>query len=158
MAAKHTSTFTFLDKSNEKAGMTIHNGPITAITIAGFLTQFGALKSATEAITLGTLHKEMWVGDNTVLSQALPASVWAQREIKALVSYQGNTSLKTFQVEIPTLDLDAITLEVGSDKIVLEDGGVMEAWVTAFEALAKSPDNDAEAVTVLEAHVVGRNI
>jgi len=32
------------------------------------------------------------------------------------------------------------------------------AFVTAFEAYAKSPDDVAETVTVIDARVVGRNI
>lgn len=149
---------TLLDVTNEKSNVGINAGDITAVSIAGFLTEFGAFRDAVAAITLGTMHKEQWVGDDTVLSQALPASPWAQREIKALVRYQGDTSLKVFTIEVPTLDLDAITLEAGTDNIVLADGGVMAAFVTAFEQIARSPDSTTETITVLSAKVVGRNI
>jgi len=32
------------------------------------------------------------------------------------------------------------------------------AYVTAFETIAKSPDDDAEGVNVLDMRLVGRNI
>jgi hypothetical protein len=154
----HTSTFTLLDASGEKSSVRVYNGAITAVSIGGFLTQFGALRDAINGITLGTVHKEMWVGDDTVLSQALPASPWAQRELKALVRYQGNTSQKVFTLEIPTIDLGTVTLVPGTDLIQLDDGAEMAAFVTAFEAIARTPDDDTETVNVLDARVVGRNL
>jgi hypothetical protein len=46
----------------------------------------------------------------------------------------------------------------GSDQVVLADAGEMAAFVTAFEAIGRSPDDDEETVTVLRARIVGRNI
>lgn len=152
------ANFTLLDVSQEKSTVGVYTGAITAVSLPGFLTEFGALRTAIEGITLGTMHKEQWIGDDTVLSQVPPASPWAHREIKALVSYQGNTSRKVFTIEIPTLDLGAVTVLPGTDRIELEDGGVMEAFVDAFEQIARTPDSDLETVTVLSARVVGRNI
>lgn len=112
---------------------------------------------------MGSMHKEQWIGDDTVLEQDRPTSNWAQRENKILVTYQGDTSLKLFTIEIPTANLDVLTLSEDSDAIVLVDGdgetpGPMEAFVTAFETIARSPDSDEETVTVLRARYVGRNI
>lgn len=154
----HLSQFTFLDKSGEKSTHTIYNGAITAISIADFLTEFGDYRTALAGITIGTIHQESWIGDRTILSQALPASNWAQRETKLLVTYQGDNTDKLFTLEIPTPDLDSLTLAEESDQVVLADDGVMAAWVTAFEQLARSPDSDQETVTVLRARIVGRNV
>lgn len=154
----HKSIFTLLDRSNEKSSVTVHNGAVTAVSIAGFLTQFGALRTAIEGVTMGTMHKEQWIGDDTVLSQVKPTDNWAQRENKILLTYQGDISEKLFTIEIPTADLDVLTLGEDSDAIVLADSGPMAALVTAFEAIARSPDNDEETVTVLRARYVARNI
>lgn len=155
--AAHKSVFTFLDVKGEKATHALYNGAITAVSIAGFLTNFGAYKTALAAITIGAIHKESWIGDDTLLTNDRPASGWAQRELKMLVTYRGDTSEKLFQVEIPTPDLDNLTLGE-KDSVVLADGGIMAAWVTAFETIARSPDSDEETVTVVAARVVGRNI
>lgn len=158
------STFTLLDNSGEKTVTRIYNGDITAVSIAGFLTQFGNLRNAIDAITLGTLHKEAWTGDDTVLSQVLPESPWAQRELKLMVTYQGDTSNKLYQIEIGTVDLEALTIVPGSDLVVLDDDdgeegpGPMAEFVEAFEALARTPDSSEETVTVIRARIVGRNI
>jgi len=55
MATSHYNTVTFVDYSNEKSSVTVLNGSITALTIAAFLTQFGALKTALEGITKGRI-------------------------------------------------------------------------------------------------------
>jgi len=102
MSTQHYSVFTLLDNSDEKSNVTIYHGAITPTSLAGFLTQFGAVRAAIDAITLGTMHKEMWVGDNTILSQVRPTSEFAQREVKWLVRYRGNTSNKVYTLTIPT--------------------------------------------------------
>lgn len=152
----HYSTFTLLDYSDEKSTVTIHNGAITSVSIAGFLTNFGALRDAIDDITLGTLQKEKWVGDDEVLSNVLPTNVFAQRELKALVIYEGNTSQKKFSIEIPTFDPTGRMI-AGTDLIDLTNTEVA-AFVTAFETIARTPDSDTETVNVLEMRLVGRNV
>lgn len=151
-----TSSFTFLDYSGEKSTFTVHNDAITSVSLPGFLTQFGALRNAADAITLGTLHKEQWVGDNTILSNVRPTSAFAQRELKWLIRYQGNTTQKVFTVELPTADPTG-RLQPNSDQANLTEAS-MAAFVTAFQDLVSSPDDPAENVTVLSIHLVGRNI
>lgn len=130
---------------------------IDAANLATWLTGWGALKTALDAIILGVQAKETVTIYDTVLSGAVPASPFAQRELKLLVTYQGDTTLKKFRSEIPTPDLAALTLAAG-DSVVLADGGVMAAFVTAFEAIARNPEDDTETVTVIGAKLVGRNI
>jgi len=150
----HNGTFTVLDYSEEKSTTSFNFGAITALTIAGFLTQFGNLRTAVGNIILGTIAREQWVGDNTLLSNTPPSDAQAQVELKWLVSYEGATTHKKFRVEIPTPD--ASKLIPGTDKADLTDTDIA-AYVTAFEAIAKSPDDDTEGVNVLDITLVGRN-
>lgn len=150
--------FTLLDHSMEKSNVQFYAGDITAVSLPGFLTEFGALRTAIENITIGTMHKEEWVGDRTVLSQTQPASAFAQRENKFLVVYRGDTSLKLFSLEIPTPDLALAGLfPTAGDKVDLAQAQIA-AFVTAFEQIARSPDSDLETVTVQEIRYVGRNL
>lgn len=151
------SQFTVLDVSEEKSLHEFYNGAITAASLPGFLVDFGAYRTALDAIILGTIQQEAWIGDRTVLSNVPPVSNFAQRELKLLVRYIGDISSKIFRMEIPTPDLASITL-TSNDFVLLADVGIMAAWVTAFETLARTPDDNTETVTVLTAQVVGRNI
>lgn len=158
MPTQHYSAFEFLDRSNEKSTFKVFNGAITAVSIAGFLTDFGALKAATAAITRGEISREAWTGDNTTFAVTPPDDNFAQRESKFLVTYQGDTSAKLFTTTIPTADLEVVTFGPNSDDLVLDDAGVVAAFVTAFEQLARTPDSDQETVTVIRIRAVGRNI
>ena len=153
----HYGVLTIRDYSKETSRFTVNYGAVTAVSLPGLLTDWGNLKTATQGIILGVQANETLNIDNTILSTAVPASPFAQRELKIEVSYTGDVSGKTFQVEIPTPDLAALTLN-NTDEVLLADGGVMAAFVTAFETIARSPDNDTETVTVVKALVKGRNI
>jgi len=150
------SLFTLKDFSDENSTVKIYNGAVTAVSIAGFLTAFGGMRDAVDDITLGTMHKEQWVGDNTVISQIPPTNVFAQRELKWLVTYQGDTTNNIHTLTIPTADPTG-RLVPGTDLADLTDTE-MAAFVTAFEAFARTEDSDLETVTVLEIRLVGRNI
>lgn len=154
--ANHVSNWTLLDYSGESSSVRMYNGAITAVSIAGFLTSFGNMRTATEGITLGTMKQEQWVGDLTLLSNTPPTNVFAQRELKWLVRYQGNTTSKIFTMEIPTADPTG-RLIAGTDKADLTETN-MAAWVTNFEGFARTPDDDTETVTVLDITLVGRNL
>lgn len=154
MPAEHYGTFTIQDYSEEKSSFRFNFGAITAVSLPGFLTQFGALRTALQNIILGTVQKEAWVGDSTVLSNVPPASSNAQVELKFLVTYEADTSKKTFRHEVPTPDTSKVI--AGTDQVDMTDTDV-QAYVTAFEDIARSPDNDTETVTVLDMRLVGRN-
>lgn len=154
--AKHKSIFTLLDYSDEKSSVNIYNGAITAVSIGGFLTQFGEMRTALEGITLGTMHQEQWIGDVTLLSNARPASPVAQRESKFLVRYHNVVTGKKFTLEIPTADLTGRVV-AGTDRALLTETN-MAAFVTAFNAFARSPENDTDAVVIDDILVVGRNL
>lgn len=156
--ANHYTVTTFLDATGEKSSFKLHNGAITATSIAGFLTDYAALKTALDNMTVGTLSNDQWVGDASEISTTLPSNL-AQREIKLLIVYKGNTSNRKYTVTVPTLDLTKVQFMPGArDAVSLTAPAEMAALVNAMQTIGRSPDSDTETITVLSARVVGRNI
>jgi hypothetical protein len=149
-------TLTYLDYSREKSPAKFV-GPVPVQS--GFDTWVGlitALEAAIADITLGELHKEVRAYSVDIVSNDAPTDENAQRERKWLVTYRANTSEKLFRMEIPTAKI-AGNLLPASDEADLTATD-MAAFVSAFEAFQRSPDNGTEAVTVVSIRNVGRNI
>lgn len=154
--ANHYAVFTLRDHGGERSSVKIYNGVITAGTLPAYLTQLGALRTALDGITLGTIEKEMWVGDATLLSSALPADANAQRETKWLVRYFDTVTNKKYTFEIPTALLTGqLVANTGIADLTTTE---MAAFVTAFEAIARCPDSDVNAVEISQIIHVGRNL
>jgi hypothetical protein len=151
---KHTGAFTILDASEETSNWGFNIGAITAISLPGFLTNFGNLRTSLGNIIKGVVKKEKWVGDDTTITNVPPTDSTAQVELKFLLSYEGDTSKKVFHSEIATPDTDLLI--AGTDKVDLTDPAVAD-FITDFETIARSPDSDLETVTVLDMTLVGRN-
>lgn len=151
---RHTFSVTFLDASKEKSTAKGNMGPVTAGTIAGFLAQFGTLKTAMQGLSLGSLIADSWTGDITTYNAAPPSDVNAQREMKWRVDYQDTVNFSRHQFEIPVA-LKTGQVIAGTD---LADLTTPEwvAFIAAFEAMCKSPDGNG--VEVLGAELVGRNL
>lgn len=149
-------TMTYLDYSREKStAKFVGPTPVQA----GYDTWLGlitALTSAVQAITLGELHKEVYSTLVDIVTNDAPTDAEAQREKKWLVTYRANTSQKIFRVEIPTAAPTGHLLPASDEADLTETD--MAAFVAAFEAFVRSPDNGTEAVTVLSVRFVGRNI
>lgn len=159
--------FEMLDFSKEKASFSFNTGAVTAVSLPGLLTQFGALRTAVEGITLGVVSNESLMAFNTRLSNVAPTNELAQIEEGWYVSYADNTQFfddpvnaipnagyqKKFGMTVPTPDVVGRLLP-GSDSADLTDAGIA-AFVTAFEAIARSPYGGV--VEVLEITLVGRN-
>lgn len=159
---QHYVTLTLTDYSNESSPLKVFHGAVTLSSIAGYLTDLGTFRTASDNLTLGTVEKEVWVGDNTLISNVVPTDPDAQRERKGLVTYIGNTTSKIYTLTIPTIRtkaVDGVTslLVPGTDLFNLT-APLVAAWVTQFENLARTPDNDLETVTVQNIRLVGRNI
>lgn len=155
---RHEGVFTLLDYSNEKSHFTFGFGPITALTIADFLSEFGDLRTALGNITLGTLVEDTWKGDVTKYSVSLPSDNNAQRERKFLVTYEDTTTYSVFRFEVPTAKFTTTAGSVfkpNSDDVDLTNTQIA-AFVTAFEAIGESPDGNG--VNVLHIRGVGRNL
>ncbi|MCK5133316.1 MAG: hypothetical protein KAR40_14335 [Candidatus Sabulitectum sp.] len=151
----HIGSFTFLDASAEKSSMTFNFGAITAASLPGFLTQFGALRTATDAISIGQLVGDMWTGDKTKYSNVVPTDKDAQRERKFLVVYEDDTTLALYRMEVPCADYALVDVFQGETDLVDLAQTAIAAFVTAFEALCRSPEGNA--ITVVSMRGVGRN-
>lgn len=146
--------FTMMDHEEEKSPATIYAGDITAVSLPGFLTDFGALRTAIEGITIGVVHKESWTGDETILSNTPPANGFAQRESKWLVRYRDDVTEEVYRMEIGTADLSL--LPAGEEFLDITAGAGL-AFRTAFETIARTPESSSNTVTVISVQHVGRN-
>lgn len=147
--------FQITDYSNEKSSFAVTSITVNAGNLAAQQTEAAALAAAIDALTIGELTKQTM---NLVIldTPAIPTDPYAQRELKWLVTYVGDASGKSFNVEIAAPDLTGNTV-VNSDVANLASTD-WAAFVTAFEAYVRSPDNGTETVTVIKAENVGRNI
>lgn len=159
MATIHYTVTTFRDKDGEKSTFQLPNGAITVGSIAGFLAEYGTLKTALDAMTLGVLAADQWVGDKTNISDTVPSDNFAQRELKLKFSMDGSGDGGIFHRTMPTPDLDLVTIIPNTGGAIdITVGTEMIALVTAIEAIGRHPDDDTQTVTVTKCEVVGRNI
>ena len=150
------SIFTLRDYSGESTAVRIYNGDVTAISIAGFLTDFGDMRDAVEGITLGEMAQEQWVGDLTTLSADLPVNVFAQRELKWLVRYHDTVTNEKAKLEIGTADPTGVMLPASDFADLTVEP--MLTFVTEFNAFARHPESATNAVVIDSIQLVGRNI
>jgi len=143
------------DYSNEKSSFGVTSITANAGNLAAQQTLAATLVGATEDLTIGEVTKQAM--SLVILdAPAIPTNPYAQREMKWLVNYVGDTSGKTFSVEIAAPD---ITDNVVPNSDIADLSSTdWAAWVDAFEDYARSPDNGTETVTVVGARLVGRNI
>lgn len=160
-------SFTMLDASREKGTFSFYTGNVTAVSLPGLLTEFGALRTAIEGVTLGVVAKESLKVFDTTLSNTPPADEMARVETAWYVQYQDNLPFfddpvnaipnagygKLFGFTIPTADIEG-RMQAGTDFADLTDPGI-EALVTALETTLRSPYGGTIKVVSIEA--VGRN-
>jgi len=145
------------DFSDEKSSWGFSVVTLTAANVAAQQTLLDALTAATDDIVLTGATKEETVYKRTIHSGVQPTNPLAQRENKWLVRYLGDATFKKFSLEIPGADLSKLTTSPQTDFADLTDPDIA-AWVTAFEAVAKSPDDPTETVTVSSIQFVGRRL
>jgi hypothetical protein len=157
----HKARIVYGDATEETSAMEVYTGAITAVSIGGFLTNFGTLQTATDAITLGTRRQQSWIGDLTTVSNEWPTDKAAQRESKLLVTYRDTVTEEEFILTIPTVDFDKLNfVPGGGDAVQFEAPGAhadIVAWVSAFEGIGRTPRSDQNAVEVVGMRYVGRN-
>lgn len=161
IGGRQINTLTLRDSTGESGSVSVYFDEITAVSLPGLLTQLGNFANATVGITLGVLAKNRW-GEDSVVSNAVPTDPTAQREMKLLVQYQGATTEKPYTLTVPTVDPSVLVFLPGAGDAVAFDAAngasaEIQAWVTAFEALASAPDDEAENVVVTGMRFVGRN-
>lgn len=161
IGGRQIATYSMRDATGEITSHNVFFDEITVVSLPGLLTNLGAYQTALQAITLGVLAKHRW-GEDVIDSNAVPTTPSAQREMKLLVQYQGVTTQKPYTLTIGTIDPSVLVfLPGGGDAVAFDaaNGASQEIqdWVTAFEALASAPDNEAENVVVTGMRFVGRN-
>jgi len=150
----HFASASYIDFSEEKSTMQYNIGAITALTIAGFLTQNDAFLDAVQNLSLGALVHTSWTGDSTKFSAVPPTDLNAQRERKWRVDFEDTVNLTPGHFEIPVA-LVTGQLITGTDKADMTTAEWV-ALVSAAETLLKS--NDGNSINILGATLVGRNI
>lgn len=161
IGGRQISSWTLRDATAEPTTHNVFFDEITAVSLPGLLTALGNYQTALVGITIGQLAKHSW-GEDTIDSNATPSDPAAQRESKLLVQYQGATTEKPYTLTIGTIDPDVLVfLPGGGDAVAFTAANgasaEIQAWVTAFEALASAPDDEAENVVVTGMRYVGRN-
>jgi len=146
----------FIDESNEKSTFGVTSAALTSANFDAQQTQFNALRTAAADLSLGAITQYS-IATLTNPAYTVPTDPFAQREFKWLITYIGNTTGKTFQVELPVSDVGNDHKVIGSDQADLTNADWV-AFITAFEAFAKSPDDLGEGVIVTNAKLVGRNL
>lgn len=157
----HKASITYGDHTQEPSKFEVYVGAITALSIAGFLTAFGNLQTAADAITLGVKRKQQWIGDDSTISNEWSDNPLAQRENKLELQYMDTTTEEIFRVTIPTIDLTKLVFVPGGGDNVLFEGDdasdEVKALVTAFEAIGRTPRSDTNSIQVVGARFVGAN-
>lgn len=148
----------YLDYSGERQSVTVPVGELTALSLAGFLTELAAWETALDAVTLGTAAKSVWSATD-VLSNTRPTDKDAQVETQMILEYRDAVTEEPFSLRIPTVDYTAFNYAdpPAGDVVILTGAGASAATtalITAFEALVKSPTNDANDVEVTGMRVV----
>lgn len=145
---------TWADYDGEKGTASVHTTVLSAANYDAQETLRTAFVAAAEAMTLGELQKTDY-GNVSLQSLDPASSAAAQREVKWLVQYHDDTTLKRYSIELPCADTaqldpeDRANAEIG-------DAGIVDAFITAFEAYALTPDGNTAVVD--EITLVGRNV
>lgn len=145
----------YRDWTGEVSGFELTTLALDGASYSALQTLYTALDDAIADLTSGQLAKSAY-GNREVVS-ADNGPFGANRENKILVTYKGDTSEKLFRTEIPCPSLVEANFIPGSDELAMTNGEVA-ALVSAFEDLARSPDNGTETVTILSLRFVGRNL
>ena len=138
------------DSSNEVGSSKWNIGDLTALSLAGALTDMGALTTAIENVTLGEVSNTSW-GDSDARAYARPTDAQAQRGVKWTVSWQDTVTFGKGSNTIPTANLDLLPT-VGGNRVEDLDltTGAGAALKTAIEGLARSPAGNT--ITVLRVY------
>lgn len=115
MANGH-ALYGWLDNSNERASTNIFTAdPVDGAAFVGIRTEAVQLQVLIAALTLGTLSKFSLTTDKDDLSNALPASAYAQRESKWFVPFTDSVSGEIGHFTIPNAKLDGGLKQTGNE-------------------------------------------
>lgn len=142
------------DHDNEKSPATFRGVDLTAVNFDAQATLRATLEAAVAAIIIGNINTRQVLALRENVTPGLPASPFAQRETKWLVTYSDNVTGDEYQLELPTADLSNKAGNTALMDVAPASQGA--DFVAAFEAFHLSPLGNA--VTFIEARHVGRNI
>jgi len=146
--------FTIRDVSDEYSTVTFNYDPFGSLeTIGDVEAAMGALSSAVDALTLGTIVRSWYRHESGSYTDERPTSPYAHREVGLRFFYHDALGNKG-NLTVPAPDLANIAVTPGTDLADLTDSEVA-ALVTLIEANVELVDG--EAVTVDRAVVVGRS-
>lgn len=156
-------SITYQDYSHEYATVGFPIPVITAANLATLQADIVTLVTAAQAISLGTMRRRQLTHEFPG-SGSIPTDAEAQREEKWLVGYIDVSATlaagvsnplfgNSYTVTIPTAELTG-HLSTNSDYADLAEAEIA-AFVTAFEAFARSPSGGAVEVVYIK--FVGRN-
>jgi hypothetical protein len=143
LGTRHPADYQLLDSTGQRKGFQIFYGPVTALTIAGLLTELGTLTGTVDDLTIGTLAKSQFTIDENIISNTVPSDQAAQVGSNLLVMYQDATTEAPYSFNIPTIDYSKLNfVDGGGNAVIFAGAGAsaeVAAFVTAFEAVAKAP-------------------
>lgn len=143
------------DYSNERSGFRVVAPELTAGNIVAQTAAATALTDAVADLTLGHISRNT-IANVLIDDPDLPTSPFAQRELKWLVRYRGVSSGKMYSLEIPAPDVTDNL--VANTDIADPASADWAAFITAFNAYARTPDNVSANVEFVDARLVGRNL
>lgn len=158
-------TYALTDYNGEVSTTTIQVGAVTAVSLPGLLTDIAAMVTAIDNMTLGVRKGDSLRAYRTPGSNALASDPNAQVERKWRVVYDDITTFfdppinsipnagygKIFSIEIGTADADLLD---DNQEFLALDAGPGLAFVTAFQAMARTPYGGEPRVLSIE--LVGR--
>lgn len=117
---------------------------------AGAVTLMDAIANITKGLKTGYA-----ISNDTKTSLGPASDQDAQRERKWLVQYHDGVTMKRYSLEIPCADLSHLDPN-DRENANIGDAGMVDAFISAFEAFAHTPDGNTPIVD--EITHVGRNV
>lgn len=144
------------DYDGESSTVTFPSADLTAANIVAQMAAGDALVTAMAAIENSLHTAKTYVAKRSPLSADPRASdATAHRELKWLVMYHDDTTFEKATLEIPCPDL-AEQSATNRGHADIGDAGVVDAFITAFEAFVLGPGGNASVVD--DILIVGRNV
>lgn len=148
----------YLDAHGKVQSVRLFAGELTAVSLPGFLSAFGALQTALDGVTIGARSAQSW-GEETQVTNTPPGDSDASVATEVMVRYRGATTEKPYSVRIPTADYSAFNWAdpPNGDSAIISGAGASAATtalIAALEALCKTPDDDAESIVVTGINIV----
>lgn len=144
-------TISGLDKSGEGTRFGVNVTDVTAVNFDAVVTSAEAIQDAAQGVSLISFDGLQLLAVDTPKETDLPASPYAQRESKWLVTMSDDVNARLNQFEIGGADLTLLASDGETLDVSAGDG---LALVTALEANAVS--RDGNSMSYVSAKHVGR--